>query len=62
MLSQLLANCQDDEERNEMVDMIKEGSIINWGHINLHGEFDFRRPAANDFDVAKILSLKLAIA
>lgn len=63
-LSQLLANCHDDKERNEMVDMIKEGSMINWEHINLHGEFDFKRQAVNDapFDMGKILSLKLATA
>jgi len=61
-LSQLLANCQDDKERHEMASHIKEGSIINWGHINLHGEFDFRRHATNDplFDMEKILGLQLA--
>lgn len=63
-LSELLANCHDDKERDEMVSMIKEGSMINWSHINLHGEFDFKRQAANDtpFDMAKILSLKLAVS
>ena len=61
-LSQMLANCNDDKERSEIVDMIKEGSIINWAQINLHGEFDFNRQAANDisFDIGKILSLKLS--
>ena len=51
----------DEKERNEMVGMIKEGSMINWGHINLHGEFDFKRQAVNDtpFDMLKILSLQL---
>lgn len=60
-LSQLLANCSDEKERNEMVGMIKEGSMINWAHVNLHGEFDFKRQAANDtpFDMRKILSLQL---
>lgn len=48
--------------RNEMVSRIKEGSMIHWGHINLHGEFDFKRQGANDtpFDMRKILSLQLA--
>jgi TnpA family transposase len=61
-LSQLLANCNDENECTEMVGMIKEGSMINWAHINLHGEFDFKRQAANDtpFDMRKILSLQLA--
>jgi len=39
-LSQLLANCIDDNERNEMVSMIKSGSIMTWRHINLYGEYD----------------------
>lgn len=61
-LSQLLANCSDENERNEIVSMIKNGSVITWRHINLHGEYDFRRRAANDsgFDMSKILSLKVA--
>ncbi len=60
-LSQLLTNCEDEEERLEMISLIKEGSVMTWGHVNLHGEFDFRRHSANDslFDMTKILSLKL---
>ncbi|MCD8543216.1 MAG: transposase, partial [Gammaproteobacteria bacterium] len=61
-LSQLLANCVDDNERNEIVSMIKNGSILTWRHINLYGEYDFKRPPSNDhaFDMVKILSLKVA--
>lgn len=61
-LSQLLANCADDEERIEMVNMIKEGSVLSWAHVNLHGEFDFRRRAANEvqFNMKKILSLEVS--
>jgi TnpA family transposase len=60
-LSQLLTNCADDKERTEMINMIKEGSIISWAHVNLHGEFDFRKRAANDtqFNMDKIMSLKV---
>jgi len=60
-LSQILTNCADERERLEMVSMIKNGSILTWGHINLHGEFDFKRKAANDspFDLLKILTLKV---
>ncbi len=58
-LSQLLVNCIDQNEREDMVGLIKNGSIITWRHVNLHGEFDFRRRAANDaiFDIKKILSI-----
>jgi hypothetical protein len=61
-LSQILSNCRSDEERLEIIELIKEGSVITWRHVNLHGEFDFRPQAANDsfFNMDKILSLKLA--
>ena len=61
-LSQLLANCTDDKERGEMVSMIKNCSVIVWRHINLHGEYDFKRQAANDspFDMDRILALQVA--
>lgn len=60
-LSQLLTNCSDGKERIEMINMIKEGSVLSWAHVNLHGEFDFRRRAANDipFDMDRILSLQM---
>ena len=42
--------------------LIKEGSIICWKHVNLRGEFDFRRysPVNAKFNLKSILSLKLA--
>ncbi len=58
-LSQLLTNCANQDEKMEMVSMISQGSVITWRHINLHGEYDFRRIATNEsfFDMEKILSL-----
>jgi hypothetical protein len=43
------------------LEAITSGSIIAWAHVNMQGEYDFTRPAANDdvFDMAKILALKL---
>lgn len=60
-LSQLLTNCSEDNGRNETVDLIKNGSIITWSHINLHGEFNFKRQAANGniFNMNKTLSLRI---
>lgn len=60
-LSEILTNCDDDIERMEMISLIKEGSVLTWHHVNLHGEFDFKRIASNDqaFNLAKILALKL---
>ncbi|WP_423064303.1 Tn3 family transposase [Candidiatus Paracoxiella cheracis] len=42
-LSQLLANCASEKEQEEMVSLIGQGSVITWRHINVHGEYDFRR-------------------
>jgi len=60
-ISQLLVNCIDEKERHDMISMIKDGSIMSWRHINLHGEFDFTRHVSNDdmFNLNKILKLKM---
>jgi len=36
--------------------------MMCWLHVNLQGEFDFRKLAANQpmFDISKILKLKIA--
>jgi hypothetical protein len=35
-------NAQHDEERKaELIDAIRNGSVMTWEHINLHGEYDF---------------------
>ena len=61
-LSQLLANNADPEEQKRMLESIKRGSIITWRHINLHGEYNFTKYAANQaiFDMERILGLKVA--
>jgi len=60
-LSQLLANCGNNQERQDMVEMIRNCSVIVWRHINLHGEYDFKRQAGNNtpFDMERILALKI---
>ena len=60
-LSQLLTHCADARERAEMISLIKEGSILAWTHVNMYGEFDFRRSAINDcqFNLSKILALQV---
>ena len=60
-LSQLLADCADDNEREEMCTKIKQGSILSWEYVNFHGEFNFKRKITEDipFDLKKIMALKL---
>jgi TnpA family transposase len=59
-LSQIVVNNEDSKERARMIHSIKRGSMMAWGHVNLQGEYDFTKPAANDipFDMDKILALK----
>ena len=61
-LSQELLNTKDRDEHDEMLAAIKSGSLITWRHVNMQGEYDFRRIAANSpvFDLGKILALQVA--
>jgi hypothetical protein len=58
-LSEFLANMDNDQERDEAIVSILNGSVLTWRHVNLHGEYDFTREAANNvqFDLNRILSL-----
>ena len=60
-LSQRLSTTADPNDRQDMLEAITGGSIIAWAHVNMQGEYDFTRPAANDdvFDMPSILALKL---
>lgn len=61
-LSQILVN-MDSKSKASLLKTIKQGSVISWQHINLHGEYDFT--AANDaaaysaFDMQKIRNLTI---
>jgi hypothetical protein len=59
-LSQILVNTDNPQEKMRVLDTIRQGSLISWGHVNMQGEYDFTR-ASNEpmFDMNKILSLKI---
>ena len=61
-LSEMVINTPDEEERLALVDAIRGGSVVTWRHVNLRGEYDFRRKAANDpqFDFERIKALKIS--
>ena len=60
-LSNFLMKTKDADMRAELIEAIKRGSVITWRHVNMQGEYDFRRRAANDsqFDFNNILSFKI---
>jgi len=39
-LSKLVAEAKTDEEREELLEIIRSGSVVIWEHINYHGEYD----------------------
>jgi hypothetical protein len=40
-LSQLLSSTEEKTKRDELLKIIKNGSIMYWQHINLLGKYDF---------------------
>ena len=40
-LTQQLQEAQTEERRAGLIAAIKNGSVVSWQHINLHGEYDF---------------------
>ena len=63
-LSKLLAECKVPAEKDNIISIIINGSILTWSHYNLHGEYDFFKKSVNNdsflFDLQKILELKVA--
>ena len=40
-LSQIIAQEEDPERRQELLAAVANGSVVSWRHVNLHGEYDF---------------------
>lgn len=60
-LSELIVNTDAKEDRANLIQSISQGSVITWRHVNLRGEYDFRRKVANDsrFDLERIKALQI---
>ena len=63
-ISESLAGIKVMEERNRMVTLITQGSMMTLGHLNMGGEYDFTLTSNdnNPFDMSKILELQLQAA
>ena len=50
------------DERNDFINAVKRGSVMTWSHVNLRGNYDFRRKSANDevFNLEEIKLLKIS--
>lgn len=62
-LTKLLMTYKTQEKRQEILNIIKNGSIIIWHHINLFGEYDFNKTAKIEpnFNVEQILGFKVGV-
>jgi TnpA family transposase len=61
-LSQKVTETVTATEKDNMLEVIKNGSIVVWKHINLLGEYDFSEKILNrklKFDIPKILELNV---
>jgi Tn3 transposase DDE domain len=59
-VSQGLAEEADEERRHALLTALKNGSIVLWHPLNLHGEYDFSEEKLQDsvgFDLLKIWRL-----
>lgn len=61
-LSQKLYEAETDERKTEIINAIRDGSVVTWQHVNLHGEYDFSDERLQDsigLDLTKIEGLKV---
>ena len=61
-LSQKLATTEDEEKRQEILKIIRNGSTLVWQHANFHGEYDFTQDIEELalFDMKKIMALVIS--
>ncbi len=60
-LTQKIADASSEEERQEIIAAIRDGSVASWQHINLIGEYDFSEEKLCDsvgLSAPKILAVK----
>ncbi|KJU87366.1 transposase Tn3 family protein [Candidatus Magnetobacterium bavaricum] len=47
-LTKMIMNTQTENEKRNLLDVIRNGSVIVWQHINLQGEYDFSEESLKD--------------
>ena len=62
-LSQLIYNAETEVQKQNIIQTIKNGSVVAWQHINLQGEYDFSEETLRDsieFKLPELLELKVS--
>ena len=60
-LSQKLSETDSEERKTEIRNAVRDGSVVTWQHVNLHGEYDFSDEKLQDsigLDLTKIEGLQ----
>lgn len=63
LLTKVLMNIEDEEEKYNLLKVIKNGTVMTWKHINFYGEYDFSNiegGSVNLFDYNEIQKFKLS--
>jgi TnpA family transposase len=61
-LSQLIHDSEKEEEKQNLILTMKNGSVVVWHHINIHGEYDFSDEYLKDsieFKLQDLLNVKI---
>jgi len=62
-LSQLIYDAETEVQKQNIIQTIKNGSVVAWQHINLQGEYDFSEETLRDsieFKLPELLALKVS--
>ena len=41
LLTKVIMETNNDQEKYDLLEIIKNGTVITWKHINFYGEYDF---------------------
>jgi TnpA family transposase len=61
-LSKLIYSAQSKQEKQELINTIKNGSVVVWQHINIEGEYDFSDEMLKDsieFSLPELLEVMI---
>jgi len=61
-LSKLISEAEANDQKSNLINAIKNGSVVAWRHINLLGEYDFseeRLKNSIEFSLPELLELQV---
>jgi len=55
-MSKKIEQAKSPQEKDEIIQAIKNSSIVHWSHINFYGEYDFERSSKRTHDLITLES------